>query len=75
MLNIEVCVCVCGEGGGGGEGRGGSLYCSFKAKTFCFRRNKKQTTVLNMRKYNFNTFLERKETILDDIPYENWHFK
>ena len=64
MLNIEVCVCVCVWGGGEGKGGGGgSLYCSFKAKTFRFRRNKKQTTVLNMRKYNFNTFLERSEKV------------
>ena len=60
MLNIEVCVCVCGRGGGGGwgKGEGGSLYCSFKAKTFRFSRNKKQTTVLNMRK-----FLEGNEKV------------
>ena len=58
-IYIEVCVCVCVGGGGG---MGGSLYCSFKANTFRFRRNKKQTIVLNIRKYNFNTFLERNET-------------
>jgi len=56
------------SGGGGVRwggvfcGGGGSLHCSFKAKTFHLRRNKKQTTVLNIRKYNFNTFLERNET-------------
>ena len=60
-----MCVWEGGEGRGGGEGggEGGSLYCSFKAETFRFRRNKQQTTVLNMRKYNFNTFLARNEKV------------